>query len=454
MIVKSIFIVVCLFLLFINSSHSKRVWVQKHVRYDDGRRLEDINQLSCPDSNTCFAISDVTDFWRLYRTTDQGDTWDVQYEAPMEYEDGSWFNVTDFYVQDEMNIIVRPRYHIKLFKTTDGGRTFNLKTYDGYSEDKILNTAGAIGMYDNNIGVMQNYTHLIYTIDNWETIDTLAPYYSYIHGVKRRSGYNFIYIDSTNLAMNRWARNSGDFVRYDFLDSSWSQYSNILEPDPENSILANGMLSLEFVNDSLIFACGSRRIGQNEFANSTIWRSYDFGKTWELLFDHFVNDGFGLQSIAFENETHGIALGPWGTCLESFDGGDTWQQITLPDGLNSSGVGIEYCGSYAIARSRVGGIFRLETIASNDQVIEDKEMYSIVLSNQNINISIEDSKYNTYSLNIFDLNGRQVYSTNINSGLGKFYQTYDLSELNTGAFLYNLVSNDRVVTNGSFVISE
>ena len=81
---------------------------------------------------------------------------------------------------------------------------------------------------------------------------------------------------------------------------------------------------LHFVNDTLGFLCAAKSLDIGNTSSDVIFRTRDGGKVWERVLEQEYEPIFGLQSISFKDELHGIAVGQFGKIVTTTDGGDTW----------------------------------------------------------------------------------------------------------------------------------
>ena len=80
------------------------------------------------------------------------------------------------------------------------------------------------------------------------------------------------------------------------------------------------LTALTFVDEKTGWAVGH---------NETLLKSEDAGQSWQIVRQDFERDPF--LHIWFENKDHGLVAGAYGVMLETFDGGETWEEVFLND---------------------------------------------------------------------------------------------------------------------------
>jgi hypothetical protein len=122
-------------------------------------------------------------------------------------------------------------------------------------------------------------------------------------------------------------------------------------------------LSSDFcvVNDSLYFLAGNTNVISGGSGHDAIFKSTDDGNTWRKVLDLYSSiskipnqSEFGIQKIAFKNDSVGIAVGQFGKIIYTYDGGESWiYETNLPPFLGSGESSpptmvIEYAGDTPI----------------------------------------------------------------------------------------------------------
>lgn len=439
---KSLLII--LFTVFIlTNTHAEKRWVLKYKPPES----PGFSELNCIDTMNCVAIVNTVDHNTIYKSSDQG---------------SSWHKFSSFNRSEPKFDSIRTTYQCKAFdslnvyllfiegavmeKSSDGGKTFKRVYFEELYKLKSVERLYDLTMFTENIGASITRTTLLYTNDNWDTYKAIPRPDSIF------AGNPIFFVDSNNIAVLKYIADTDEFMNYNIPNDEWSQY-NIGEkiPKGENN---KSMIHLQFVNDSLIYACGHQLTGVNNFSKYLIWKSTDRGKTWIKLMDQFIKPGFGIRRIAFRNELHGIAVGNWGVLFETTDGGESWFKLPTRDEFEKSiAAEISWAGSQVIYATDIAGIFRLETVTDVEELSSD-EKFRVFQSGHNLEVAINDESHATYSFSLYNSSGQTLMRKSIKSSFGFVFEPVELIDLTNGVYYYTISKNNCVEFNGKLVVVE
>lgn len=421
-------------LISINLS-AKKEWVEKH--YLGGG---DITKVKCLDSNECYAFGSYGWIDRLYRSTDQGNTWDVFYEYDHLKANDSVYSFSNCDIVDSNNFYLGFVMITVIDKITDGGKNrerINFGKYT-YPHEKEKFPIFDINMYDKDFGVIGISENLLITRDAWETYEV-----AHNDSFNTIEGY-LLYLDSNNVIMQKKYPFSNQFVKYNIPNDEWSYYSVALEP-PEGEEIER-MYDACFVNDSVMFGCGGQEYGMGQFSNDIIFKSTDKGKHWEIIYENLVEKTFAISKIAFKDEKNGMAMGGWGKMMETSDGGETWKYHEMPERVQNTPVSrLTYAGRYPIISSGPR-IYRYEETSSAELMEEAK--IEVIKQKNALNFDMTKDSYNEYNIQLLDLTGRELHRETTKSR----NHTVNLSDFITGMYLYRITSNGLILKTGKFIV--
>jgi hypothetical protein len=141
-----------------------------------------------------------------------------------------------------------------------------------------------------------------------------------------------------------------------------------------------------------------------------------------------------------------MVVGPWGVILETSDGGETWNYHVPPKELeHNMWLLVAYAGTKPIIAAD-GSIFVYEDV---NTVVEDgTEDIDVHHFSNEMYVEFEDNDIPTVNVKIFDLLGREFINSQYN-----FPKTIrlDISGLKSGAYLYLISTNDRLLKSGKIL---
>jgi hypothetical protein len=303
-------IALLLFFLIMGYISYSNEWEMTHNMYGDLPEAIEV-----PDSNNIFILTEPPSGKPyIYKSTDKGRTWDLISIIDLEFHD-----FEDMSCPDPKSIFVI-NTNGNIFKSLDSGKNFKLITFDE------IEYIRSIEMFDEKIGVLDGGSFI--TIDGWETYKDFS--------IKKGESY-FTY-------------HSAVFVNDSIILSLAREYilSLPVEMQYQNSFILklninsqeytlyplDSVQSLEdcqkFKNGDLII-CGKSNNLTGGSGRDAIYKSTDGGESWRRVLDLYTADSkltglvpFGLQSIAFNDEKTGIAVGQFGKIVYTYDGGESW----------------------------------------------------------------------------------------------------------------------------------
>ncbi len=422
---------------------AQEAWVQKKERITYGR----MGTLTCPDPLNCYVFGDVIGITTIYKSTDQGNRWELIYEIDRRAAgDDSTFDIFEGYALDSQNLYMTFLWRVALEKSTDGGKTFERIMFDEISLDETDHFFG-ISMYNSKIGAGITNNFLIHTHNNWENYKAVE-----LKGFKQ-AGAPIFFVDSVTVAVLKVYRYSHDFVTFNIETEEWSDY-NVDEETPDGQY-PKVLGEICFVNESLGYAAGFQRTGVNQKSKNIIWKTTNRGREWELQLDQLYDPHpFGTSDIAFKDELHGMALSNPGAIVETRDGGKTWKFIDIPEGPGGSfSADLAWAGPYALITGYgYGGIYRREVSTDVTPQSVSKEKIDIYQTSDELLIDIENAAVHRYGLQIVNLYGMVVHDKMFPSDGSHLFMSVQLSDLNSGMYLCRITRGMHSIKVRPFIV--
>jgi type IX secretion system substrate protein len=403
------------------------------------------NVLQAVDSNNVYAFTEGDwEVIKVFRSSDQGDNWIQLYEYhPWNGSELDSLNgISHCYALDTNNIYITYGSRIALEQSTDGGKTFERKTFGELSSNEYKNEdVYDFRMYNERIGLFSSNNFIVYTFDGWKTYR--------VHQLEEgiRAGGCLFFVDSTKVALRSNNIKFDEFVLFDMETETFSPYSEgeNIEPGEEKKLIVD----VFFPNDSLGFACGGQTTEDGSTRYNTIWKTTDAGKHWRIV-NHNVGEikSFGLSAIAFTADGKlGMATANWGVMLETNDFGETWEYIDAPPiSLHATTHRLAFAGQYPIVSSIAGGIHRQENIGAVEEY--EDEQIKIYQSFDELNIELINKPASNLQFQIVDLLGREIFKESYENQQNI---SIDLSQISSGFYMYRIISDGRVLRTGKIV---
>ena len=200
-------------------------------------------------------------------------------------------------------------YAGNIYKTTDAGENWNQLTVSGNAGSRNYN---ACYFFDDNTGIVIGGNEsndairtIIKTTDggnNWSVIfDNLASWLRGVHFSSATRGYA--------------VGDQGTVIKTSDGGENWHQLTL-----PGNTA-SRRYNDVHFIDDQTGIVVGGNP--QND-SIQTILKTSDGGTSWSIVSD---NIGSMLNAVHFYDNTHGYAVGDWGTILYTSDAGENWNKI-------------------------------------------------------------------------------------------------------------------------------
>ncbi|MFH1050452.1 MAG: T9SS type A sorting domain-containing protein [bacterium] len=404
-------------LFFIPISIFSNKLVLKHF---DGESLQKgggiAMSVDCPDSLNCFMLTQSGEYHRLFKSTNQGNTWELIYQSESLMDQIKQGITVLMGVEDGCS--PHPDYYFMSFndegflkKSSDGGKTF--ERIDLKEKYRIY----SINMLDSSIGIAYSALGNIYlTYDGWKTweikstpvlndstwisgffspqfkdsntIIGLSPLLNpldtvdYGYGIKMLYDYGQVFF-SWNYKTDKWS--------YVLFPTTYYDVNDTLHPDT-----CDAFRMINFVNDSIGFVCGGKGYGIGDAKYDLVYKTKDGGKAWEKVFENFDKklSAWGLQEISFKDELNGVAVGAIGVVLVTGDGGETWEYLDKPDTLlNRQPLTaiVTWAGEYPIIGTYGAGFWRIEGPNGGPPVFK-KATKSAIIQAENYDFGTIDVK--------------------------------------------------------------
>ena len=280
-------------------------------------------KIICHNEYNCTFIVSNTNFFNVYKSFNSGQSWELIYKSKTTLEDTepTAANISDISMPDSNHIFITYFDRFIIHKSVDGGKTFE-KIIVSDSLDAVWNLV----MYDSLFGIALYKNFIYITYDGWKkwyktknlispSID--SPYFVDYERIK--------FISNNN---NNYAFSTYDFSSFDLQNLHYFYVDFNKEKDTLDLFQ-----KIHQVNDSVIYAAGSRNHNVGNQSLDIIYKSIDNGYNWVKVLDSLhgwpytpkgTSAPFGLQDIACYDENRCIAVGASGKVVMTKDGGKTW----------------------------------------------------------------------------------------------------------------------------------
>lgn len=260
----------------------------------------------------------LLDKHKIFKTTDGGTSWEVKAELGRSHpqQATSAYFLSAHFIDEAHGYAVGP--FKKIFRTEDGGDTWdtlswNNKTapYTSYTDVFFINDSlGFVSGYEVPDLLMNfGFTHFVMkTTDGgttWSRSDIPVSFdYRKVFIQVMDEDTIFAWLSNTQAVEKTFRSTDGG--------NTWT----------ENSPALQDIKTIEWINGSTGLAFGSTGLNEHKLV-----RTEDSGEHWEVVelpFDANVDEN-SITDIAFSNDKNGIAVGCGGLLMNTNDQGKTWQ---------------------------------------------------------------------------------------------------------------------------------
>jgi hypothetical protein len=325
----------------------------------------------------------------IYKSSDQGKTWDSIYELKqipqdisyptrninfnLYYEDcycGEWFYTNKI---EKISNDFKKTETVLVKDTSSIGYLlygiFMLDTLNGLSENQDYIE------YKDKKNYKVGPTYFEVSHDGWKTrykrvipekFEGVFPFYS-LDSANLLCGYmgpKKIFVNGDSIVRG------GIITKYNFYKDEWE----LLHEFPGHSIdyegpFTYGPLNKQMLNDSVGYGMHARSksfsVDDNGKYFDVIFKTTDGGRNWSKLMDTLrEGNSWDIQDISFYDEKNGIVVGRFGKILMTNDGGKTWIEENREEfkRLKTTFVMfIDWAGQFPIIGTRLDGdIYRYE----------------------------------------------------------------------------------------------
>lgn len=260
------------------------------------------------DGENLFLISYYETDLVLNKSTDKGQSWFEQYRVETRSKFGTIYRARNAVLTDKDYIYVTFSDLQSIAKSTDGGKTFEMKDIgSGPSFYQIC-------MYNRNIGVGMSGSYIFMTTDGWETYDRISTSFSSTY-------YNPIFINEHTVQFASDRANLIVLVNFDLNKKLW----DIVYEFPKEVDFT--FLDLKYTRNGMGFLAGLRRNGKGDRATDVMYQSTDYGKSWFKTIDQDVEPQWGFDNVSFNDTLNGFVTGQFGKIMMTNDGGKNWDYV-------------------------------------------------------------------------------------------------------------------------------
>ena len=390
--------------IIVASLSSQNVWELSTTIDNETHRT--IRKFEVVDSNTVFFGSTGGKPNYIFKSTDKGKIW-------FKFKDLTPFNeqtLTDLTIIDS-NIYISFFDDGVILKSTDYGESFEKI---GLAYKNIIHD---LFMFDENFGLanMPNCT-FFKTNNSWETSATMSfPYFFNMSNPKKYKD-KFVFSIIFNFGDDKTSNPKYQFAKIDIAN----------ETVESKDIFRMNYNDLEIINDSVFYLCGNKDHISGGSGHDAVFKSTDAGKTWRTILDLYSYNTkipnqypFGLQDIAFKNDTVGIAVGQFGKILYTYDGGESWfYEQNLPriiDSLSPPTMLVTYAGDRAIIGDFTGAIHTLEVDNLAPKPEDTLTISGKIISEDSLAITCIPIRLNNNRITMTDNEGNYIF-TKLSSG--------------------------------------
>ena len=311
-------------------------------------------------------------------------------------------------------------------RTTNGGALWTNVLVSG-----VTLIPDAIAFYDYNNGLIADGYKLFKTIDagnNWMEITTGLSANSFIQTVYFYNS-DVVFVTATNQS-NTYLLKSND----------GGQTWDLKEVGELGNVFPN------YLSDEIIFFLSGNKL----------LKSFDGGSTWNsttITSSCYID----FKSMSFINQDTGFVAGNGSYCniLKTIDGGNTWNvsNTSVTSGINvvrffDINNGLAFGEKGVIIQTTSGGI-----VSTKNPLVEQNQNLKVFPNPFTGRITVALSEIGTLKdsyLQVFDLYGKCVYSTNLNSS--DVNPVINFQWLPQGVYFIRFATNDnQSIRNGKIV---
>lgn len=390
-------------ILFFNGLTSQNIW---EVRLDLNGTPEEtiIKKFDVVDTNNIYIITTrgLTNY--LFKSSDNGNNWIL-------INDLTKYNVEasrDIEVFDSLIYISFGNGII--LKSNDYGESFEK------IELEYKKTIDDLIMFDEKIGFANMPLDKYSTLNGWKTSKKMSfPFYLNLKSPKKHKD-KLIYSIIFNFGDEIFSDPVYQFAKIDIAN----------ETIDSKDIFRMTYNDLEILNDSVFYLCGKKNGITGGSGHDAVFKSTDSGKTWRTILDLYSYNTkipnqhpFGLQDIAFKNDSVGIAVGQFGKIVYTYDGGESWiYELNLPkiiDSLSPPTMLVTYAGDRAIIGDFTGAIHTLEVDNLAPKTEDKLTISGKIISEDSLAITCIPIRLNNNRITMTDNEGNYKF-TKLSSG--------------------------------------
>lgn len=412
-------------------------WTSQETGFDTASR--GLSEIKVVDANTVWAIAydglnTTANIQEFTRTTNGGTTW----TAGTINVGNSLLKITNISPVSGTTAWVGAFDETDglggVYKTTDGGENWTAQNTAAYTTS-AESWFDAVHFFDANVGITvgdpEGGEFEVYRTTDGGANWTRVPAASLPNPLNGEYGYNGGYAASGD---SMWfTTNKGNLYRTTDRGVTWNKYQAPLTDF--GSATSSGQIDFSTANNG----CLLKTVG----TVYTFYTTTNGGQTWSAG-TTFTGTRRLLSYIPGTNYIVATsAAAPVGTSL-SIDNGTTWTDLE-PGGTVQRGVGayfspsIGWCAGFSdgdlLGNS---GIFKLSGSLGN-QTVAAQSKFKVFPNPASSTVTISVADVDSYNLSVTDLSGKVVMTKSL-SGIEN---TLDISALSSGAYFFELSSNNK-----------
>lgn len=422
------------------TSNAQITWTEQNTNYPvSGSYTGDI---SVVDENVAWSIVQrvtATNHQRFSKTSDGGATWTTGAINVGNTTNLAIGNITAVDANTAWVSVYPPNASQStqgVYKTVNGGTTWTKQTTAAFDSGSFCN---GVYFWDANNGVAfgdkKNNYFEIYTTTNGGTNWTRTPS-SNIPATTTDYGYTGKFYTQGNTIW--FGTDGGQLLRSTDKGVTWTVINTPIE-DFGGGTDTTSIAEFAFSDNNNGFILKETYDGgtPNTYLSTTLYRTVDGGANWTIV---PVLQGMFHGAIAFAGPgvliTAGSSTDNFGSSY-STDNGSTWTEI---DGdshtsLNIKSATLGYSGGFSTAG--LGGAYKMTNTLSNPSFTASK--FKVYPNPATSVVTISATDVDSYKLSVTDLSGKTIMTKSLNG----MENTVDISALSTGAYFFELNSNNK-----------